>query len=72
MPMQKTSITITTSDLMSVAEASRILGRHIVTIYRWVGEGTIASVKFGGVLFIPTSEVERKKKEMQHEGKRGA
>ena len=54
---------------MSVAEASRVLGRHIVTIYRWVGEGTIASVKFGGVLFIPTSEVERKKKEMQHEGK---
>jgi len=71
MPMQKTSITITTSDLVSVAEASRILGRHIVTIYRWVGEGTIASVKFGGVLFIPTSEVTRKKKQLAKETKIG-
>ena len=52
-------IHVTTSDLMSVQEAAKILGRPRVTIYRWVGKGKILSVKLGGTVFIPKSEVDR-------------
>lgn len=53
------SITITTDDLMSVAKAAQKLGKHFTTIYRWVDNGDLVSVSFSGIMFIPTSEVER-------------
>jgi len=59
MATQKTSITITTDDLVSVADAAKTLRKHIVTIYRWHESRQIVGVKLGGILFIPRSEVER-------------
>jgi len=57
-----TAVTITTQDLVRVEEAAKILGKHKTTIYRWHQAGLVLGVKFGGILFIPTSEVERLKK----------
>jgi len=56
-------IKVTTSDLCSVAEAAKILGRSRLTIYRWIEKDEIAAIKLGGVLFIPRSEVDRKDRE---------
>ncbi len=61
MATQKTPITITTDDLVTVADAAKTLGKHIATIYRWHEARRIVGVKLGGILFIPKSEVERLK-----------
>ena len=61
--MQKTKITISTKDVVTVAHAAEALGKHIATIYRWYEAGRIAGVDLDGILFIPTSEVQRVKKE---------
>jgi len=58
---KKTAVTISTGDLVTVAEAAKILGKHIVTIYRWHEAGQVMAVKLGGILFIPVSELERLK-----------
>ena len=54
-------IKVTTSDLVSVADAANELGRPRITIYRWVEAGKILGVKLGGILFIPRSEIQRVK-----------
>ncbi|GAI82693.1 unnamed protein product [marine sediment metagenome] len=56
-------ITVTTNDLMSVQDAAKVLNRHRYQIYRWIDAGKIISIKLGGILFIPKSEIERLKKE---------
>ena len=56
-------ITVTTDDLASVQDAAKALGRHRYQIYRWIESGKIVSIKLGGTLFIPKSEVERLKQE---------
>jgi len=63
MAEQKTLITITTDDLVTVEDAAVALKKHIVTIYRWHKSRQIVGVKLGGTLFIPRSEVERLKRE---------
>ena len=52
-------IKVATSDLVSVAQAARALGRPRSTIYRWSYANKIIGIKLGGVVFIPKSEVER-------------
>ena len=54
-------ITLYSKDLLSVAQVAKALGKPRLTIYRWVAAKKIASIKLGGVLFIPKSEVERLK-----------
>ena len=54
-----TEITLTTNDLVSVQHAANMLGKPRVTVYRWVKNGKMSGVKFGGIIYIPTSEVER-------------
>jgi len=60
-------IKVTTDDLLSVQEAGKQLRRPRITIYRWIGKNKIAWVRFGGILFIPRSEVERLQKENHRE-----
>jgi predicted site-specific integrase-resolvase len=60
--MQKTKVTISTDDLMTVNHAAEALGKHIATIYRWYEAGKVLGVEFDGILYIPTSEVKRMKK----------
>ena len=56
-------VKVTTDDLMSVQDAARALSRPRYTIYRWIEAGKIIGLRFGGIIFVPTSEVERVKKE---------
>lgn len=51
-------------DPMTVPAAAKELGKSKVTLYRWIDEGKILHIKFGGILFIPVSEVERLNKEV--------
>ena len=53
----------TTTDLMTVPQAAKLLGRPRMTLYRWIKNGKVIAIKLGGVLFVPTSEVERLKNE---------
>ncbi|MBA7670190.1 hypothetical protein ES703_78335 [subsurface metagenome] len=46
---------------MTARQAAKQLGVHFTTIYRWINAGTILSINFGGILFVPKSEVERLK-----------
>ena len=50
-----------TSDFLTVPQAAKQIGVHFATVYRWIDAGTIVSVSFGGISFIPRSEVERLK-----------
>jgi len=52
-------ITIEPGDFVTVAEAAKILERPRITIYRWIETGIMLSVKIGGTIIIPWSEVER-------------
>jgi len=52
-------ITLETKDLLSVARAAEAIGCSRLTVYRWVEKGKVISVRFGGLIYIPRSEVER-------------
>jgi len=52
------------NDFVTVRQAAKQIGVHYTTIYRWIDAGTILSINFGGIIFIPRSEVERLKKEV--------
>lgn len=48
---------------VTVIEAARRLGMHYTTLYRRIEAAKVVWFKFGGVIFIPVTEVERLKKE---------
>jgi len=48
-----------TNDLLSISEAIKALGIARMTLYRWMKEGRIHTVMFGGYRAIHRSEVER-------------
>ena len=50
---------VTTADLLSIAQAAEELKVARLTVYRWIKASKIVSVRFGGFLFIPRSEIER-------------
>ncbi len=54
-------IKIQADDVITVPEAAKQLGRPKMTLYRWIDANKILWVRFGGILFIPKSEVERLK-----------
>ena len=55
------------TDFVTARQAARQIGVHFTTVYRWVEARAMLSINFGGILFIPTSEVERLKKERSKE-----
>ena len=59
--MSSREITVTTNDLISVQDAAEALKRPRITLYRWIAKGKLVSVKFGGIYYIPVSEVTRLK-----------
>ena len=63
MTSNKVEVKFLTDDLVTVPAAGKALGHPKVTIYRWIDAGKIISIKLGGILFIPKSEIERIKKE---------
>jgi len=50
---------VITDDFITVPEAAKELGKPKVTLYRWISSNKLIAVTFGGILFIPRSEVER-------------
>lgn len=59
-------IKVQSDDLVTVPEAAKQLGRPKMTLYRWIDTKKIVSIKLGGILFIPVSEVERLRNEDVH------
>ena len=53
-------------DVLGVNAASEEIGMHHVTLYRWIADGKVAYVQFGGIMFIPVREVERLKREREN------
>jgi len=53
---------VITDDFLTVPEAAKRLGKPKMTLYRWIEANKLIAVTFGGILFIPISEVERLKK----------
>ncbi len=57
------------TDFITVRQAAKQIGVHFTTIYRWIDAGTILTINFGGILFVPRSEVERLKNRKAAEAK---
>ena len=55
------AIRVESADLMSMQEAARELGIPRTTLYRWAQRQKIITIRLGGVLFVPISEVGRLK-----------
>lgn len=47
------------SGLLPVTKAASALGVSKWTIYRWIKEGKLLGIEFGGLLLVPASEIER-------------
>ncbi len=58
---------VITDDFITVPQAAKQLGKPKVTLYRWIEANKLIAVTFGGILFIPVSEVERLKKERNNQ-----
>lgn len=50
-------------DVLSVNAAALAIGVRNVTLYRWTQSGKASYVNFGGVMWIPYTEVLRLKQE---------
>lgn len=57
------AIRVESSDLMSIQQAARELEIPRTTMYRWAERDKIITIRLGGILFVPKSEVERLQKE---------
>ena len=51
------------NDFETVPEAARQIGKPKMTLYRWIKVNKLHAVGFGGILFVPRSEIERLKNE---------
>ena len=58
---------VVSGDFITVPEAAKQLGKPKMTLYRWIEANKLIAVTFGGKLFVPTSEVERLRKEQEEE-----
>ena len=54
-----TRIKIGKDDFITVPETAKLLKKPKMTLYRWIKAGKVIAVNFGGILFIPKSEVIR-------------
>jgi len=50
---------VVTDEFVTVPRAAKQLGKPKMTLYRWIKANKLIAVRFGGILFIPMSEVER-------------
>ncbi len=58
-------------EVLTVNAASEEIGIHHATLYRWAEAGKVAFVRFGGIMFIPVTEVQRLKKEKNDQAAKG-
>lgn len=59
MPVRE--LRVVTDDFVTVPEAAKELGKPKMTLYRWIEANKLIAVTFGGILFVPKSEIERLK-----------
>ena len=52
---------VITDDFVTVPKAAKQLGKPKMTLYRWIEANKLIAITFGGILFVPVSEVERLK-----------
>ena len=52
-------IAIDSKDFVTIPEMAKRMGKPKMTLYRWVKAGKLISVEFGGIKFIPVSELKR-------------
>jgi len=52
-------IKVTSSDLFSITQAAKKLGRPRKTIYQWLANGKMHGIKLGEFTYIPVSEITR-------------
>lgn len=53
---------VVTDEFVTVPGAAKQLGRPKMTLYRWIEAKKLIAVRFGGILFVPVSEIERLKR----------
>lgn len=58
---------VMTDDFITVPEAAKQLGKPKVTLYRWIEANKLIAVTFGGILFVPRSEIKRLRKERSNQ-----
>jgi len=61
-----TQIPMFAADLLSVGKAARELHTSRWSIYRWVKGRKLLGIQLGGILFIPTSDINRFKNDRIH------
>ena len=59
---------VLTDDFVTVPKAAKQMGKPKVTLYRWIEANKLIAVTFGGILFVPKSEIERFKNNQATEG----
>lgn len=57
MSPQKIKLTVTSEDLLTIAQAAEELGVHLATVYRWVEKRKIHPLHIGEQLFVTVDEV---------------
>jgi len=57
------TIRVESTDLLSIQQTAKELNIPRTTLYRWAERGKILTIRLGGILFVPKSEIERIKKE---------
>ena len=57
------TIRVESTDLLSIQQTAKELNMPRTTLYRWGERGKILTIRLGGILFVPKSEIERIKKE---------
>ena len=62
---ERTKITISTDDLLSVPQAARQLGVHYATVYRWIDKGIIRPFRIGNQVFITIDDVKGLKEQRE-------
>lgn len=50
---------VMTDDFLTVPQAAKQMAKPKMTLYRWIEANKLIAVTFGGILFIPKSEIER-------------
>ena len=56
------TIRVESTDLLSIQQTAKELNIPRTTLYRWAERGKILTIRLGGILFVPKSEIERIKK----------
>ena len=61
--MAKVMVPVEIPDTHDADEAAALLGKGVATIWRRIKDGSIITIRLGGRTLVPSSEIERIKRE---------